>query len=488
MSETIYFEAFEPNPGQAKFLRNLTNTKVNLHLYVGGAGAGKTQGVCQAIMDCAVTIPGNRVAVVRKFAKDLKATVIDEFLKTVPPNFILEYNKQDKVIKLLTMDPRYPSEIHFRGMDEKERWGSSAYGQIFIVEANEIEARDFTYTRHRLRWRPVDINTKQPIPLGDSPYVDAETGRMLRFTALEFNPPEQMDHWLRQLWLHRELLGKTVDFTLVEVSTYDNKANLDPEYLKILESLPEHEKERMLYGKPGRGVYGFPCTPEFDSHEHTFDSRTPRGPMHWYRGWDFGWVHPACVWGELDEETLYIWFENFGTKLALRDFVKGYVHKTENLVNDNSSYTDYIDHQAANQHTDKTRETSKSILRSYGYSPRHKYSKPRDRADLINHLLQTGKLKIHKNCSILLAALGGGWHREEDSDEPEKDGFYDHIADALGYLVWGIYGAKGERKNRLDEGKQLDLDEPKEIKSYFEPTPPARVENGKRRSFRFRGR
>ena len=430
-----------PNKKQAQFLLNLASPHDTIHLYAGGAGAGKTQALVRGIVDCAVTLPGNRIAVARKVAKDLTDTIWEEFLKTVDPALIWDVRKQAKEIEMLTRDPRYRSVIWFRGLDERNRWGSTEFGQIFIEEANEVDLRDFLYLRTRLRHNlPKDANVV------DSPYIkDEATRAMVRFIAMAMNPPEKIDHWLRQLWLESTIMGAKTKRTCVNTSTYDNAMNLPVEFIEILEQLPPGERERMLLGEPSLGIVGDACTPGW-SAENIFGGPWPKEPMNWVRGWDFGWTHPACVWGQVVGGNVYIWAENFGSKIELRDFCRKHVMPMESHCHPDSTYKEYIDHQHASQHTDKSRETSKSILRDMGYRPFHKYSKPRDRAALINELLSKKRLFVHAaNCPILVAALRGGWHREEDSDEPAKDGYYDHIADALGYLLWGEFGAKARK-------------------------------------------
>ncbi len=42
-----------------------------------------------------------------------------------------------------------------------------------------------------------------------------------------------------------------------------------------------------------------------------------------------------------------------------------------------------------------------------------------------------------KQCPILISALSGGYHFKENGTEPFKDGYYDHLPDALRYGIVG---------------------------------------------------
>ena len=52
------------------------------------------------------------------------------------------------------------------------------------------------------------------------------------------------------------------------------------------------------------------------------------------------------------------------------------------------------------------------------------------------------KLKVDSNCGLIIDGFLGGYCRDEDTDEPVKDGYYEHIFDALRYLVCIIYNQK----------------------------------------------
>ena len=99
-------------------------------------------------------------------------------------------------------------------------------------------------------------------------------------------------------------------------------------------------------------------------------------------------------------------------------------------------------------------------MRDMGLVPRSKYSKPRDRTALINELCQEKRLFIHESCQDLITALRGGWHRKKDDpDEEEEDGYFEHLGDALGYLVYNIVGVKARSSSRIAKLEKDQLEE-----------------------------
>lgn len=48
---------------------------------------------------------------------------------------------------------------------------------------------------------------------------------------------------------------------------------------------------------------------------------------------------------------------------------------------------------------------------------------------------------IDSSCRILLDGLAGGYHLKDDGVTPRKDGYFDHLIDALRYGVFNLFGA-----------------------------------------------
>jgi hypothetical protein len=447
VEQVIETEKAEFSPEQQQFFQNLLKTGYSSHGFCGGGGAGKTYSLVRAAQELAVGIPENLVIVTRKTSKDLKATTYEEFMDTIHPALVHKVLKQDFIVELKSLNGTI-SKVDFSGMDDRSRWGSRKAGQILNDEANELDVHDYNFQKTRLRHglnQNLDYSHspfcfKRPDPTNQRPWL----WDMLRFIVNIFNPPENFDHWLRKWWLEATVLGKPEKRTVVRASSYSNRKNLPPQYLEVLESLSPASQARMLYGEDSVGERGDPAVEGFDPDIHGFDGPIPQEAEVVYRGLDPGWHHPAMYFGYLEANVLWIFAEAFGTKIYQEDFIKQQVKPIEALLNPDTEYRDFIDHQKAEHHDEKAKETNRQQLkRLFGYNMRSKYSTPELRAKLWNRLLKELRVRVHiKNCPVLTRALQGGWYRDDHGDLV-KDGYFDNAADGAGYMLWGAFGKRG---------------------------------------------
>ena len=99
----------------------------------------------------------------------------------------------------------------------------------------------------------------------------------------------------------------------------------------------------------------------------------------------------------------------------------------------------YPDASGGNRSTNATR-TDIQILESYGFSNQSPKANPpiRDRVAAVQAALENGKgevrLKVAPQCLRTIESLELQCYT--DKGEPDKDAGYDHMNDALGYLVW----------------------------------------------------
>jgi hypothetical protein len=99
----------------------------------------------------------------------------------------------------------------------------------------------------------------------------------------------------------------------------------------------------------------------------------------------------------------------------------------------------YPDASGGNRSTNAA-QTDIQILESYGMSNQSPRSNPavRDRVAAVQALLENGKgevrLKLSETCKRLIECLElQSW---TEKGEPDKDAGYDHMNDALGYVIW----------------------------------------------------
>lgn len=99
----------------------------------------------------------------------------------------------------------------------------------------------------------------------------------------------------------------------------------------------------------------------------------------------------------------------------------------------------YPDASGGNRSTNAT-QTDIAILEGYGFKNQSPRSNPpvRDRVAAVQALLENGKgesrIQILDKCTRLIESLELQCYT--DKGEPDKDAGFDHLNDALGYLVW----------------------------------------------------
>lgn len=183
----------------------------------------------------------------------------------------------------------------------------------------------------------------------------------------------------------------------------------------------------------GKRVY-----PEFKTELHCSDLK-PDPYREIWRGWDFGYHHPAVVWGQVNnQDRLMIFAELLGEEIVINKFAEQ-VKNYSKVLFPGWEFKDAGD-PAVRQRTDKNERTTADILRQYDIRIQSRPTLVKEGINTIRNLLLplpdgSVRFKIDNKCKRLIDGFLGGYCRNEDTDEPEKDGFYEHLFDALRYMV-----------------------------------------------------
>ena len=471
MTDLIYVP-FTPTHEQAICMNGLLDETCALHGFVGGVGAGKTQVGCQVAIDVTHPLPGNEIAVVRKARVDLEATTYKEFCNTLPPGFIIpELCSKEKLrVAVRSIDPRYPSFIDFKGLDDRNRWGSTQYSQIIIDEASEVDPNDITYLIGRLRHKlPPGINPRwkesayycknfneekakkvllqrryRNLEQVRSLHPELEEDDLLRFIFFISNRPPDAQHWINILMREGTINGAKINHKITTADTHSNAENLPPTYLKTLEALPELDYERLVEGKEVPGVEGPPCLPDFSKEVNTFDGPWPTYPVFWIRGWDPGFRYAACVWMTIIDGVIRIWGESIQQKGSLKRLIVEQVKPKQRECHIDCDFRDWFDHHALNAHGSQSDSSNADIMRAFGFNPRSKPSGPKTRQMFLNDLCKAKRLLIHKRFAPhTLTGARGGWYLDDKGEPAKPNTVYQHLWDSAGYGIYDELGALG---------------------------------------------
>lgn len=203
----------------------------------------------------------------------------------------------------------------------------------------------------------------------------------------------------------------------------------------------------------GRRVY-----PDFKTELHV-SKLSPIPYRDIWRGWDFGYHHPACVWLQVtDEDRLHILAELMGSEIILQNFADEVKALSKKLF-PGWDFKDAGD-PAVRARSDKNERTSADILRFNDIRIQSRPMLIKDGINLIRSLCTQRadgfvKMKVDENCSILLEGFLGGYQRDEE-DEPIKDNYYEHMFDALRYAVTIIYDPRSQRAIRPQYAMKKD--------------------------------
>jgi phage terminase large subunit-like protein len=197
-------------------------------------------------------------------------------------------------------------------------------------------------------------------------------------------------------------------------STYENKANIDKNYIKTLENLPEDEKQMRLYGQFTR--LGGLVYPEFDKQIHVIPHFEP-DPRQFtiLAGMDFGADHPtAFILIGVDVSGQVYVFREYKAVAPINDH-KAAFHRM--LLSNGSKLPvkRVFADPSARQASIDLRQSPNPVIT---------YPGNRDRAvgiSLIRQLLKDGDIMISDACPQLIYEFEHHQRKDPDRDGGQKD-------------------------------------------------------------------
>jgi hypothetical protein len=394
------------HPGQLAFADDATTQILGIS---AGYGAGKTRALCAKAVMLAAANQGFIGAVMEPtgpLIRDIWQTDFDNFLEL----YSIPYSFRASPL------PEYI--LHLPGGDTKilcrsfENWQRIIGLNLAWVLADEID----TVT-------PSIADKAFPKILGR-----LRSGNVRQFGAA--STPEGF-RWMWKTFGSDD--GKArIDRQLIKMRTSDNP-HLPPDFIERLEAnYPPSLLRAYLDGEFVNLTTG-QVYDRFDRSRHVFSKLPPidREPLR--VGIDFNISNMSAVIAIRDAK-----------RLTVVDEISG-AHDTDALAQEirrrYPSHRVYIypDASGSSRSTNAT-QTDIQILESYGFSNQSPRANPpvRDRVVAVQALLENGKgeirLQVHQSCKRLIECLE--LQSYTDKGDPDKDAGFDHMNDALGYLVW----------------------------------------------------
>jgi PBSX family phage terminase large subunit len=378
----------------------------------GGSRSGKTFNIIRAIIIRASKTRSRHVILRLNFNHCKTSIWLDtlpKVLRVCFPDLLVTWNKSDYFLTLPN-----GSEIWIGGLDDDKRVEKilgKEYSTIFFNECSQISWSSIQVALTRLAEKS-DLKNKA--------YYDE-------------NPPTKR-HW--SYWIFVKKINpdtgealESDNYASILMNPNDNIDNIDENYLKILNSLDEKQRNRFLLGEfnddsDGQAYYSF----NRDVNVRDIDSSIKQGTQ--LVGMDFNVMPMTAVCCYYINKTFYIvdevFLENSDTfKMATE--LKGRGYRGSRI---------YPDSTGANRKT--SGRSDHAILKEDGFvvvDTRNPFVT--DRVNNVNRLLRDGKIVIDPKCKKLINDLEKVTWRNDDLDQ-KTDKMLTHISDALGYLCHAI--------------------------------------------------
>jgi hypothetical protein len=394
------------HPGQIDFVDDQT---VDILGVSAGYGAGKTRALCAKAVHLAVANQGFIGVVMEPtgpLIRDIWQSDFDDFLEAydIPYTF-----RASPLPEYMLHLPNGDTKILCRSFENWQR--------IIGINAAWILADEIDTVA------PAIANKAFPKILGR-----LRAGNVRQFAAA--STPEGF-RWMWSTFASEDGKGRS-DRRLIRMRTQDNpylppdfierlQANYDPQLLKAyLDGEFVNLTTGQVYDRFNRA-----------KHVTTIEAPSYREPLR--IGVDFNVGNMSAVIAYRNGKTLQVFDEISGA------------HDTDALAQTiKARYPDhriyiYPDASGGNRSTNAS-QTDIAILESYGMSNQSPRANPpvRDRVAAMQALMENGKgeirLHIDHSCRKLIECLELQSYSEKG--EPDKDGGYDHMNDAIGYLVW----------------------------------------------------
>jgi hypothetical protein len=394
------------HPGQLEFVNNTTTEILGIS---AGYGAGKTRALCAKAVMMAAANQGFIGAVMEPTGPLIRDIWQNDF-----DNFLDQYN----IPHTFRASPLPEYTLHFAGGDTKilcrsfENWSRIIGLNLAWVLADEIDTV-----------APSIANRAFPKILGR-----LRAGNVRQFAAA--STPEGF-RWMWNTFGSDEAKART-DRHLIRMRTIDNP-HLPPDFIKRLEANYDPSLLRAYLDGEFVNLTTGQVYDRFNREKHVIAELPDFSEEALRIGVDFNVGNMSAV--------IAVRLNN---KLLVVDEVSG-AHDTDALAQEivrrypgRRMYA-YPDASGGNRSTNAT-QTDIQILESYGMGNQSPRANPpvRDRVASVQALLENGKgqvrLQVAASCKRTIECLELQSYTEKG--EPDKDAGFDHMNDALGYLVW----------------------------------------------------
>lgn len=412
-------------PKQKTFM----GTMAKYRLFGGAAGGGKSHAMrMEAVKQC-LARPGVRGLMLRRTYPEIEENTINPMLDELDPS-MYEYNATKHIMTFYN-----GSTIRFGYCQRKSdirQYKGLQYDFVGIEELTDWSEDEFKMLRRVLR------SAKS----GITPNLFAST-----------NPGGIGHGWVKRLWVLRQF-KKTEDpndYAFIPSRVWDNPSitENDPDYIKILEDMPEKQRKALLYGD--WDVFEGQYFTEWNASVHVCTPFVPLiGIKRRIIALDYGSVNPCAVyWMALTNDDRIIVYRELYAPFRYEQLAEAIMeHTSEEEWRDLKRVV--VDPSICAKKTEDTGSTGKGILekafrrkgkrlivvpgnnrRIDGWNAVHKWLEPH--ADKNDGTLYS-PMVFTSTCDNAIRTLPELIHDERDVEDVDTKG-EDHAGDAIRYGV-----------------------------------------------------
>lgn len=378
----------------------------------GGSRSGKSFLLMYALIVRAARVKSRHCVLRLNFNHVKRSIVLETFPKVMSlcfPDLKFNLNKTDYIV-----DFPNGSQIFFAGLDSGEKVEKILGSEFSTIWLNEIS---------QIPYDSVQIALTRLAEKNDLP----------KKVYYDMNPSTK-SHWSYSLFVKKLDPVDNVpvlnpeEYSYFQMNPSQNMDNIDGEYLKMLEAMPEKERKRFLYGEfgdesQGQVYYSF----RRDDHVKEFN----KYPGTIWLGEDFNISPGTAVAGQFVDNKFWIFDEVY---LENSDTYK---------MADEFKRRGYGGARICPDSTGKARKTSGQsdfeILKQAGFVIESTHNPlVYDRCNNTNRLFQENRIIIHPRCRKLINDLEKVTWKDGKLDQSGANKNLTHVSDSLCYLLWKL--------------------------------------------------
>jgi len=404
-------QSFKKTIVQIKSVKLLASKAKHIMLY-GGSRSGKTFIIVFAIIVRACKVKSRHVMLRQTFNSIKTSIWLDTLIKVMAiafPSLTYSMNKTDYFIQLPN-----GSEIWIAGLDDDKRVEKilgKEFSTIFFNECSQLSYASVQVALTRL----------------------AEKNSLVKKAYYDQNPPKK-SHW--SYWLFEKGVDPESDEAIEDRDNYasmlmnpkDNIENIDEDYLKTLEKMPEKFRNRFLLGLyddegEGNAYYAF------NRERHVEIVKSLDGTK--FIGMDFNVNPMTALICQIADDTVRVidevYLENSDTARMCTELKRrGY-----------SGLKVIPDSTGGNRKTSGI--TDFQTLKENGFQVMNTYNPLQsDRVNNVNRLFTNNQIIIDNKCKKLIGDLEKVTWKDNKLDQKGANSHLTHISDCLGYVCWKL--------------------------------------------------